>query len=134
MIRTSYKSKVAFTLVEIMIVIAIIGVIVAIAMPAFMRARETSRARACQATLSKIDGAIKMYAAEQKLDKDDPVAVTDLVLDQGTGYLRFTPRCPSDGTYTLTTVGELPTCSIGANEGAPFAPHEIGVPVPAVGN
>lgn len=127
------KSRSAFTLVEIMIVMAILGIIIAIAMPAYIRAREVSRARACQANLAKIDGAIKWYAGEQKLDREDPVNLDDLVMENATGYLRSVPRCPSNGEYVLTIVGETPVCTIGANQAAPYAPHQIETPVPNQG-
>ncbi len=58
--------KKGFTLVEIMIVVAIIGIIIAIAVPAFLRARENARGRACQENLSKIDGSKEMWALEEK--------------------------------------------------------------------
>lgn len=122
----------AFTLVEIMVVVAVIGVVVAIAMPAFLRAREISRARACQENLAKIDGATEMYAADHKLAPSTTVTMTELIKTDGTGYLRAVPRCPSNGTYSVTTLNAAPTCSIGANPAAAFAPHQIltAVPVP----
>ncbi len=64
------KSVKGFTLVEIMIVVAIIGIIIAIAVPAFLRARENSRATACQENLTKIDGAKEQYALEFKYAND----------------------------------------------------------------
>lgn len=66
MIRRTAKG---FTLVEIMIVVAIIGIIIAIAVPAFLRARENSRGRACQENLSKIDGAKEQYAGVQSVER-----------------------------------------------------------------
>lgn len=129
---TQAIGKKAFTLVEIMIVIAIIGVILAIAMPAFLRAREISRARGCQENLAKIDGAVDMYALDQKKKDGDTVGMTSLILDEGTGYLKRAPECPGGGTYTEPfTVNTPPTCSIGENENAPFAPHVLSEPVPA---
>lgn len=123
------KNK-AFTLVEIMIVVAVIGIILAIAMPAFLRAREVSRARACQENLAKIEGAIIMHATEKKLQQSSPVEFSDLVKDEGTGYLKRVPTCPANGEYTITTVAAAPTCSIGENEGATFAPHIITHAIP----
>ena len=61
------KNIKGFTLVEIMIVVAIIGIIIAIAVPAFLRARENSRGRACQENLAKIDGSKEQYGLEFKL-------------------------------------------------------------------
>ena len=57
----------AFTLVEIMIVVLIIGILVAIAVPNFVRARESARARACVGNLSQIDSAKEQYAMDNKL-------------------------------------------------------------------
>src|SRR5437868_14353749 len=64
-IRTSNKA--GFTLVEIMIVVAIIGLLAAIAIPNFVRARTTSQANACINNLRQMDGAVQQYALENKL-------------------------------------------------------------------
>ena len=101
-----------FTLVEIMIVVAIIGILIAIAVPGFVKARTTSRARACQENLTKVDGAKEQYALEDNLAPGDPVEFTDLVESDGTGYLKKTPGCPAGGTYTVNNIGTDPTCSI----------------------
>lgn len=99
-----------FTLVEIMIVVAIIGIIIAIAVPAFLRARETSRARACQENLSKLDGAKEQYALEYKLGDNSAVDLANLV--GNTSYLKKTPTCPADDSaYTLGNIGVDPLCT-----------------------
>jgi prepilin-type N-terminal cleavage/methylation domain-containing protein len=117
-----------FTLVEIMIVVAIIGIIIAIAVPAFLRARENSRGQACQENLSKIDGAKEQYALEFRASQNSTVSFTNLITPGGAsvgqGYLRDTPRCPSSGTYTVSNVGTNPSCSIGTSN-APFIPHVL---------
>ena len=101
--------KKGFTLVEIMIVVAIIGIIIAIAVPAFLRARENSRGRACQENLTKIDGAKEQLALEDKLGQGDPEpATTDLY--GNSKYVKNTPTCPAGGTYTIGTIGTDPTC------------------------
>lgn len=108
-----------------MIVVAIIGIIIAIAIPAYLRARESSRAHACQENLTKIDQAMTQYALEHKLGAGQTLSFpTNVVMDKGTGYLKREPRCPGGGTYDSTlTIGVNPTCSIGTNALAPFAPH-----------
>lgn len=114
-----------FTLVEIMIVVAIIGIIIAIAVPAFLRARENSRGQACQENLSKIDGAKEQYALEFKLanasDVDWPELITPGGAEVGEGYLKTTPTCPAGGEYEVLAIGTAPTCSIGDND--PFIDH-----------
>ena len=106
-----------FTLVEIMIVVAIIGIIIAIAIPSFIRARETSRARACQENLAKIDGAKEQYALDENLGHEAAVGMTDLI--GPTLYLKRTPECPAGGAYTVNAVGVDPTCDYIAPEWAP---------------
>lgn len=104
------KSK-GFTLVEIMIVVLIIGILLAIAVPNFIKARETSRTQTCIANLKQIDSAKEQFAMENKLDTGAAVAWTDLVNGQ-TGYLKAQPSCPSGGTYTIDVVGTNPSCSL----------------------
>jgi type II secretion system protein G len=125
-----YSARKGFTLVEIMIVVAIIGIIIAIAVPAFLRARENSRGQACQENLSKIDGAKEQYALEFKLSNGGTVTMDNLINPPGTtsgqkqGYLKQEPACPSGGTYTVNPIGTNPTCSIGSSN-APFTPHVL---------
>ena len=107
-LSTSRKS--AFTLVEIMIVVAIIGLLAAIAIPNFIKAREASQKNACIANLKQIDGAKQTWALEnRKVNTDTPVA-TDLY--GATVYIRDTPTCPSTGgAYTIGTVAVRPLCT-----------------------
>ena len=97
-----------FTLVEIMIVVAIIGIILAIAIPGFIRAREVSRSRACQENLSKVDGAKETWALEHSQGDNATVGWDDII--GNTLYLKATPGCPAGGAYTVNNVGTAPTC------------------------
>ena len=103
----------AFTLVEIMIVVAIIGILIAIAVPSFLRAREVTRRNACQENQSKIDGAKVQWALEFNRAEDD-VPGWDVLIGS-TGYLRKTPACPSNGEYAINSVSSNPSCTKSTN-------------------
>jgi prepilin-type N-terminal cleavage/methylation domain-containing protein len=100
------RRKKGFTLVEIMIVVLIIGILLAIAVPNFIKARETSRTKSCISNLRQIDAGKEQYAMDNKKADGDPVAQGDLVPT----YIKKWPECPSGGTYTINNVGTDPTC------------------------
>src|SRR4030095_972875 len=101
-VNTSRKS--GFTLVEIMIVVAIIGLLAAIAIPNFVKARASSQKNACIANLKQIEGAKANWALEnKKQNTDTPV---DSALYGSTQYIRVTPECPGGGTYAINTVSD----------------------------
>ena len=103
------KVRRGFTLVEIMIVVLIIGILLAIAIPNFVRARNTSRGKACQANLKQIDSATEQYLMDNRTTTYP--ALTALTPT----YIKTAPACPSGGTYTMGTASANPTCSIGDN-------------------
>jgi prepilin-type N-terminal cleavage/methylation domain-containing protein len=107
----------AFTLVEIMIVVAIVGIVVSIAVPSFLRTRERTRMRACQVNLSQLDGAKSQWLLETKKKATETPLWDDLVGQ--TKFIRLTPQCPSLGTYTLGAGNELPICTLGTDEQFP---------------
>ena len=107
-LSTSRRS--AFTLVEIMIVVAIIGLLAAIAIPNFIKAREASQKNACIANLKQIDGAKNTWALEQKKVSSDSPGDGDIF--GATLYIREKPGCPANGSYTLGLVSAKPLCSL----------------------
>jgi len=106
-----------FTLVEIMIVVAIIGLLAAIAIPNFMRAREKAQQNACIANLKQIDGAKTLLALDDGMSTGESVNMGNLV----TAYIKTTPFCPAGGTYTLGSIGTSPSCSVDGHELPPGA-------------
>jgi len=104
---TSRKS--GFTLVEIMIVVAIIGLLAAIAIPNFVRARTQSQKNACINNPRQIDGAAQQLALENKLAASSTVTTADLI-----PYLKAAPVCPAGGssaTFESSYKPELSTNS-----------------------
>jgi prepilin-type N-terminal cleavage/methylation domain-containing protein len=116
--KQNKSRKQGFTLVEIMIVVAIIGLLAAIAIPNFVRARTTSQKNACINNLRQIDGAKQQWALETKATTNAAPASTDIQPYMGRGNLGTLPSCPADSSATFTTsytIGDVqtaPVCNI----------------------
>ena len=105
---TRMNKKRGFTLVEIMIVVAIIGLLAAVAIPNFVKARQTAQRIACIKNLQQIDGSKEAWALEKKKGPGDPI-----VEDEVNAYIKGgAPKCPAGGTYTYGAVGTDPTCTV----------------------
>lgn len=98
-----------------MIVVAIIGLLAAIAIPNFVKARATSQANACINNLRQIDAAANQFALEAKLTTGTAITFpTDLTPYIKLNAVSSLPACPAGGTYNDPSVGAAPTCSLGS--------------------
>jgi len=118
--RLVRNRKSAFTLVEIMIVVAIIGLLAAIAIPSFVRARKSAQANACINNLRIIDAAKQQWAIENNKSPNDLPNQNDIAPYIGRNQNIANVICPSGGTsfddsYNINSVAEPPTCKIGAS-------------------
>ena len=105
------KKNAGFTLVEILIVVAIVGLLSSIAISNIQAYRSKARRQTCISNLKSVDNLIALWAINDGKTGAAAVGMSDLV----PAYLRSTPYCPLDTSkqgYVLTTILEKPKCPI----------------------
>ena len=108
--KRNSSGKHGFTLTEIMIVVALIGLLAIIAIPHSVRARNRSMENTCINNLRQIESAIEQWAIEAKQPPNATVTEANVM-----PYLKRSAVCPSGGTrfddsYILTSVSDPPLC------------------------
>jgi prepilin-type N-terminal cleavage/methylation domain-containing protein len=104
------QKKSGFTLIEIMIVVAILGIILGLALPNFLKSRTQARRQVCIENLSQIESAKQIWGLENGKNEGDIPTESDLI--GPTLYIKITPACPGGGTYDYQAIGVNATCTI----------------------
>ena len=112
------KSKAGFTLVEIMIVVAIIGLLATIAIPNYIKARLKTQQNVCIQNLRAIEGAKQQWALESRAPQSAVPVLSNIQPYMGHGPSGTAPACPADPTakfessYSINDLDTAPTCLI----------------------
>jgi prepilin-type N-terminal cleavage/methylation domain-containing protein len=103
------RAVTAFSLIEMMVVVLLISILMAIAVPNYNKSRLKSQKEACGASLTEIDTCKRMWALESKASDTNAPADTDLF---GTGkFMSEKPKCPANGTYSLNALNLKVSCT-----------------------
>jgi prepilin-type N-terminal cleavage/methylation domain-containing protein len=105
------KKQQAFTLIEVLIVALIIGLLVTLAVPNFVRARENARAKTCAQNLRVLEVAKDQYMMDYNLPRT--VIINEPNIIGPNNYVKQLPTCPSSGTYTIGRGDQEALCSFG---------------------
>jgi prepilin-type N-terminal cleavage/methylation domain-containing protein len=103
------QRTVGFTLIEIMVTVMIISILIAVAVPNFVRSRNETQKESCLKNLQEIDSAKERFAMETNTASGTVVDPSSLVPD----YLKTAlPVCQGGGTYDFGDIGTDPSCSV----------------------
>jgi prepilin-type N-terminal cleavage/methylation domain-containing protein len=105
-----YAPRAGFTLLEMMIVVAILGILVGLAFPNYLKSRTQARKQLCIENLSQIESAKQIWGVEHG-KKDGDVPTQDEIVGAGL-YMKKLPVCPAGGVYDFAAVGSTATCTI----------------------
>jgi len=107
------KNQKGFTLVEVLLVVVILGILAAVALPRFLTTRDESQRRTCQSNLSAMNAAIEEY---QFMNGNWP-ANLDAVTSDTSRFPDGPPVCPKNGVYSLDTTVNRAQCTLASSDG-----------------
>jgi prepilin-type N-terminal cleavage/methylation domain-containing protein len=105
-----YAQRSGFTLLEMMIVVAILGILVGLAFPNYLKSRTQARKQLCIENISQIESAKQIWGVEHGKKDGDVPAPDDLIGSDL--YMKKLPLCPAGGSYDFQSVGTTATCTI----------------------
>lgn len=106
------KNQKGFTLVEVLLVVVILGILAAVALPRFLTTRDASQRRTCQSNLSAMNAAIEEY---QFMNGTWPTLVSEIATT--TRFPDGTPACPKNGVYSIDASLHRSVCTLAASDG-----------------
>src|SRR2546421_7841216 len=99
MFRKARRSRRGFTLIELLIVILVLAILMAVALPLYLAAVADSQVKTCRSNMQTIANAEAAYKTQ------DPAHLYTTTLTNLNANLGSTPVCPSAGTYSVTIAG-----------------------------
>jgi prepilin-type N-terminal cleavage/methylation domain-containing protein len=109
-----FRKDEGFTLVELMVVVLIIGILIAIAIPVFQAAQATARQRACFSNQRIIEGAVQQWLAnypDSTFAAESPLTATGQLVPN---FVKSLPKCANTATGYSVTAGGVTNCPAGA--------------------
>lgn len=104
------KGESGFSLIEMLIVLGILGLIMALAVPNFQKSRTEARKQLCIENLSQIESAKQLWGLENQKHAGATPTTADMIGQ--TSYIKTMPSCPAGGIYSFNGLGENATCTV----------------------